>query len=118
MFCVFVVAAKPKTRIRLETTNSIPVTIMDFLFLLLKDPKTKKRYETIVVIQETSQQAGPPPSLDGTAHVLWLIGVTVLSYRCLSTPLGRTIQCIAMPVRIPDKQGELYKVVHLVFGQL
>lgn len=38
MFCVLVVAAKPKISISIDTTNNKAVTVIDFLFLLLKDP--------------------------------------------------------------------------------
>lgn len=38
MFCVLVVAARPKMRMSTDTMSSNTVTIMDFLFLLLKEP--------------------------------------------------------------------------------
>ncbi len=43
MFCDLVVAARPKTRMSMETIRSITVTMMDFLFLLLNDPGKDNR---------------------------------------------------------------------------
>lgn len=47
MFCVRVVAARPKTRMSTDTTSSIPVTMMDFLFLFLKEPERGHVLDTL-----------------------------------------------------------------------
>lgn len=45
MFCVLVVAARPKMRMSTDTMSSSTVTIMDFLFLLLKEPTRQQMRE-------------------------------------------------------------------------
>lgn len=49
MFCVLVVAARPKIRMSTETMRSIAVTMIDFLFLLLKEPvRAEKKKQEIM----------------------------------------------------------------------
>ena len=81
MFCVLVVAARPKTRMSTDTMSSSAVTTMDFLFLLLKEPAGRKVIIIIIIISwwwsiilQLHEASVWNPPASRTNRVIFLLG--------------------------------------------
>jgi len=71
MFCVLVVAARPKMRMSTDTMSSITVTIIDFLFLLLKEPTRQQISENYSYHHQSDVRLANEPVTTVQAISIW-----------------------------------------------